>query len=281
MLADLVGADKPSRASFCKTPAVGVMWRHPDGRYTPVRCGRSNKCGYCSRLAGRETVEAVYLDAKVQMPRHTLTLTTRSIETTSRDFRLAVKGLVRWLRQEHEVEYLGVIEFTTGRSETSGGHRRMHQHALLKGLQAGVDVGSVQRQVSRRMASAIGAPRVELAELRTPEGAIGYMVGHHQKRDQAPPPAWSGKRVRSSRHYWTRPVKEIRADVKTNQQHKVNVHKLLEALQEQGVDPDALEPEQWEHLVEHRAAPQLVQIRQTPRGRPYDVTTGQPVPIDV
>src|SRR6266550_7696106 len=60
------------------------------------------------------------------------------------------------------------------------------------------------------MDGAIGAPVVEVAALRSPGAAIGYLGLHHRKPQQAPPRGWRGMVERHSRSYFTRPVAELR-----------------------------------------------------------------------
>jgi hypothetical protein len=139
------------------------------------------------------------------------------------------------------VEYCGFVEWTTGRSSSSGGKRRIHVHYLLKGLdlrageqvcdpelerkrsaRSGVELARslpcrcgrpyscVECWVRREWRSLVGAWVVEARPIRTPAGAIAYFAPHHSKQAQGPPAGWSGKRFRPSKGYFNAPVEELR-----------------------------------------------------------------------
>ena len=155
------------------------------------------------------------VDALVDPPTHGITLTTLDPFTKPETFRLGVQEVVRRLRRRYgrQVEYYGSVEFTTGEAETSGGYRRIHQHMVAKGLQ-GADVLEVERLVRETWQTVTGAKVVEVAELLTPGGAIGYLALHHRKPEQAPPADWRGMVERPSKGYYHRPVAELRAEAK-------------------------------------------------------------------
>jgi len=117
------------------------------------------------------------------------------------------------LRSRWPCQYFARIEFTTGAAATSGGHRRMHVHMLLKGL-AGAELADEEDWIRGEWKRHTGAWRVELAELRTPEGAIHYLGLHHAKASQLPPPWWRGMAERSSQGYWSAPIKQLREEAR-------------------------------------------------------------------
>lgn len=186
-----------------------------DGRVIPARCGAPNKCAYCAYLTAVENAVVVGLDAeRYGHPRVGATLTTVDPETTGAQFRRDVEQVVKALRRRlPDVQYLGLVEWTTGRGARSGGRRRIHQHMLLRGLTA-KEAGEAERILRRVWFERTGADRVECRELRSAAGATAYLVHHHQKREQAPPEGWSGKRLRPSRGYFAEPVAELRAEAK-------------------------------------------------------------------
>ena len=155
------------------------------------------------------------LDALLDPPTHGITLTTVDPFMKPETFRLGVQEVVRRLRHRYgrQVEYYGSVEFTTGTAETSGGYRRIHQHMVTKGLE-GADVLEVERLVREPWQKATGAKVVEVAELLTQGGAIGYMAMHHRKPAQAPPADWRGMVERPSKGYFHRPVAELRVEAK-------------------------------------------------------------------
>ena len=135
-------------------------------------------------------------------PGHVLTLTSRDPVTDAGAYRDACAVFWRAFRRTWgHVEYCGFIEWTTGEGPRSGGHRRMHSHWLVKGLAAD-DVAAVEAWVSVEWAKLTGAWVVQLAELRTVGGVVGYLALHHEKLSQAPPEGWGGRRLRPSRGYF-------------------------------------------------------------------------------
>jgi hypothetical protein len=248
-------------------------------RFAPVPCGRTNSCEYCARRAAIENVLVVGLDAReASAPRHGVTLTTRDPRFDPGRFREAAAQWFRWLRREvGPVEYLGLVEFTTGRGQRAAGARRMHQHTLLKGLPEEADLDELWRQGKRRWEQLTGAWRIELRELRTAGGAVAYIVGHHEKVSQAPPGYWKGKRIRPSKGYFVRPVGELRAEVKASMRRKAE-HRALEAmLAEADVDLGQYDPDVWESLLEQRRPAEPVRVVKVMRNgqQLVDAQTGE------
>jgi hypothetical protein len=175
------------------------------------------------------------------------------------------------------------VEFTTGRAKRSGGYRRLHGHHLVKGLPAAdaLRIEIVCREVMNR---ALAAPVVEVAALRSPGAAIGYLGLHHRKPQQAPPPGWRGMIERHSTGYFTLPVAELREQARRELRAEAIVWK-------RGVPPGlaAIEVErEARRWKEHR--PRLVRVRRRGEGglvepvgeieprdasAPYDRLTGE------
>jgi hypothetical protein len=242
----------------------------------PVRCGRSNSCPKCAWLAAAENVAVVAIDSREEQPTVGMTLTTRRADFDLARYRRAVESVFRWLRREFgsDVAYLLMMEWTTG----SGGHGRLpHGHLLVKRLPADVDLSAgcdLWRQLKARWERHTGAWRVELRELRTPGGAIAYMVGHHHKSEQAPPEGWSGKRIRPSQNYFVRSVVELRQEARADRQRAMA---LLEVAKRHGgvlleAAADMIDDLVEEHLAENVA--QLVRVQEIPTS--FDVD-GLPV----
>jgi hypothetical protein len=141
-----------------------------------------------------------------------MTLTTQDPDISPASFRNGVAAVFKRLRRKYgrSVEYFGMVEFTSGEGTHSGGHRRIHQHILLKGLPANVDVLDVEHDVRETWQASTGATRVEVAGLRTPGGALGYLALHHKKPKQAPPADWHGMVERHSLGYFHQPIAELR-----------------------------------------------------------------------
>jgi hypothetical protein len=180
-----------------------------DGFYRP-RCKRRD-CGRCWALRSRELAKCLVLDARESAPGHCLTLTTHDPDLPASVYRAGSLSVFRRLRRRFpaRVEYFGAVEFTTGRAARSGGRRRMHGHYLVKGLD-GCDVIEVERLVRETWARTTGAVVVEVAQLRSPGAALGYLGLHHRKPEQAPPAEWRGMTERASQGYWSRPIAELR-----------------------------------------------------------------------
>lgn len=207
------------------------------------------------------------IDARVRAPSHAITLTTRDPNTPGKVYREASAHVWRTLRRHgYQPEYFGAIEWTSGRAARSGGHRRMHGHYLVKGLE-GEDVRLVEHHVRSAWKAATegrghGAWVVEVAELVVPGAAIHYLNLHHRKAEQAPPDEWRGMIERASRGYWTQPIAELRElarlELRAEALHWAGVKTMEEAtfLAEQDAAAKAAERQNWrdarEALRQHR-----------------------------
>ena len=209
----------------------------------------------------------VAIDARDRQPTVGMTLTTRRADFDLVQYRDAVAVLFRWLRREFgaQVAYLLMMEWTTG----SGGHGRLpHGHLLLKGLPVdNLDLSpgcQLWRDVKAHWERYTGAWRVELRELRTPGGAIAYMVGHHHKNEQAPPEGFSGKRFRPSRNYFERPIAQLREEARAQRKRSIA---LLELAQDGGdvlleLAGDTIEDLVDEYIADSEA--ELVRVQEIP-----------------
>jgi len=197
-------------AKRCPNRRIGLRLKNGT-QLAPLNCKRRD-CPVCGPRKARELARVLILDAAVDCPTHGMTLTTQDPDISPADFRKAVAAVFKRLRRRYgrSVEYFGMVEFTSGEGTHSGGYRRIHQHILLKGLPAHVDVLDVERNVRETWQASTGATRVEVAELRTPGGALGYLALHHKKPKQAPPPDWHGMVERHSLGYFHRPIAELR-----------------------------------------------------------------------
>lgn len=213
-----------------------------------------------------ENVGVVSIDAHEEQPTVGMTLTTRRADFDMKRYRRAVEAVFRWLRREygHEVAYLLMMEWTRG----EGGRGRLpHGHLLVKRLPEGLDLGpgcELWRELKARWEHHTGAWMVELRELRTAGGAIAYMVGHHHKREQAPPQGWSGKRFRPSQNYFVRPIAELRQDAR---RERVRSMALLRLAEENGDALLELAGDMIEQLVDELLAappPTLVKVQEIP-----------------
>jgi hypothetical protein len=238
----------------------------------PVRCGASNKCWYCAMLSALENALVVRLDALEgeRYPTWGLTTTTARPGYSQPELRGAERSLFRWLRQRYgDVQYLGFVEWTTGRATTSQGVRRPHVHHLVKGLGRPTPEAQtrLEAEVSAKWLKFTGdAWRVECRPLRTPMGAIAYLALHHHKEAQAPPKGWSGKRFRPSRGYFNRPVGELRSEARALLRDQRIERAMMEAFDvPETINADVLDDLILANIDEAREvarqqAPQLVTV---------------------
>jgi hypothetical protein len=225
-----------ARDTVCERPMQRMVWLAPDGSIAPVRCKATNKCAGCAMIQAFENALVVRLDALdgERFPTWGLTTTTRTPGFEQARLRKCEELLYRQLRREYgsQVQYLGFVEFTSGRAGTSGGFRRPHVHHLVKGLprpSADMQVELEGRVSELWFRYTRDAWRVDCRPLRTPMGAIAYLALHHHKMEQRPPKGWSGKRFRPSRGYFNRPVGELREEARALLADKRIERALIEA----------------------------------------------------
>lgn len=203
------------RRFTCERRSERCGWLLADGTFVAARCGAPNKCAYCAYLTTVENGLVVSLDAIDELPRVGLTLTTVDPSHGAKRFRTDVEHIFKFVRRRlgPDVGYLGLVEYSTGKAATSGGHRRIHQHLLLKRCDPAA-AEAIEDELRWLWQRRTGADRVELRELRTPAGATAYLIHHHRKREQAPPAGWSGKRMRPSKNYYATPVAQLRGEAR-------------------------------------------------------------------
>lgn len=246
-------ADPADLREGCPNWRRGLRIQDAFGNRWPVRCKSPNRCAYCGTMTAIENAEVLKLDAETgaRHPNAILTLTTLR-PVTSGELRQATASFMRAFRRRWgAVEYCGFVEWTTGNSERSGGKRRIHLHVLLKGLSVGEGCYvSTRRPRERRPCvceapsrcvecwtraewrKLVGAWVVEARELLVAGGATAYLSLHHRKREQGPPPGWSGKRFRPSKGYFNRPVAELREEARLRLAER--------AAERRGDDPSAV-----------------------------------------
>ncbi len=205
------------------------------------RCSSPNLCEYCARLAAVENAELLALDALHGVaPQTYLVLTQASVDQTPAAYRESLNQLQRALRRElagYQAAWL--VEFTTGRGDRSGGHRRPHFNGLLKGVgdddQAQVVRDVVDAVWCRREAAVSEAQYV--APVQEMGGLMRYLALHFLKEAQAPPTGWRGHRFRTTRGYLWEPTPQARKLARASLQGKRDLWRALE----QGLDATAAE----------------------------------------
>lgn len=176
-----------------------------DGTVRRGRCGSVNLCSYCAKLRAIENAEMLALDALDHgAPEVWACLTTRTPDPSPRSFYRAREQVRKALRRRwSECQDATLVEFTTGYGPRSGGHRRPHWNALLKGVPT-ADVEEAKAVVARIWCGQVDAEeaRQHVGEIADAGGLMRYLALHFQKESQAPPKGWKGHRFVASRAYF-------------------------------------------------------------------------------
>lgn len=147
------GKIRTDRETVCERPSQRLVWLTASGEVAPVRCGSPNKCWGCAMITAFENALVVRLDAfdGGRWPTWGLTTTTRTPGFEQKALRRCEEFLYRRLRKdfaECDIQYLGFVEFTTGRAGSSGGARRPHVHHLVKGIPGRTNATALEARVS-------------------------------------------------------------------------------------------------------------------------------------
>jgi hypothetical protein len=183
------------------------------GALVKGRCGATNRCDYCARLAAVEIAERLSLDALEggNAPTVWMVLTTRSANPDPSAFYEARRKLMLAIeRRCAAVEWACVVEFTTGYGPRSGGRRRPHWNVLLKNV--GNDdhtlalIEGAVRSVWCSRAEVNAEPQAQYVGAVEHQGGLTrYLALHFLKESQRPPDGWTGHRFTVSKHTRTRP----------------------------------------------------------------------------
>jgi hypothetical protein len=147
----------------------------------------------------------VALDAVVDAPSLFVVLTTRDPSTTRDEVRRHLEQTFKAVRSTWaDAEYACFVEFTTGLSVWSGGHRRIHLNLLTKGVPSTCadELRGVLRQSWGRRT---GTTQLHVGDVYAAEGLVKYVTNlalHVMKDGQRPPASYSGHLVRWSRGYF-------------------------------------------------------------------------------
>jgi hypothetical protein len=179
------------------------------GHFVRGRCGSTNQCDYCARLAAVENSEMLALDAMYGAPQVWCVLTTPIATLDTSALQVLVKRLVEALRRDkrlgRSVEYASILEYTTGYGPRSDGKRRPHWNLLLKGVT--VEQIPALREVIERVwcAGAQASPKAQyVGPIAEAGGLMRYLALHFQKESQRPPDGFTGQRFNTSRGYYNR-----------------------------------------------------------------------------
>jgi hypothetical protein len=290
---------EPDAPFRCERPSKSVFALLADGRLVPMRCGASNRCAYCAWLVAVENSLVVGMDAQIEAPTVGMTLTTHRADFDLERFRVATANVFRWLRRDlgfEGVEYCGLMEWN--------GRGNPHLHALVKGLPAEglgpmVRDPKAKRQAFEREVELRekwrgwtgGAWVVDMRPLRSAGGAVAYMVGHHHKREQAPPEGVRGvKRMRPSRGYFSMvqadaqrrvhgvelsAIEAWRERARRLVREKMAERAVLAKLIDAGVPGDVMDDVLHDLVDDELRGPPAVPVKRLPDGRLQHLSTGE------
>jgi hypothetical protein len=243
----------PGPSGGCSRWPEHLRLRASTGVVVRGRCGASNLCEYCAKLAAVENSEVLQIDAMIGRPPEVwATLGTRTPEVRSTPFYRAREQVIRALKRRWPaVEYAAHVEFTTGYGERSGGKRRPHFHVLLKGIPAS-DVDAAREIIVRVWCSRVDGAEPGGQDVSTIDAAGGlmrYLSLHFQKESQKPPRGWRGHRFLHSRGYLAETTPEMREMAREQLRWRRVYHRVSEARDQNGVPAwaslSAAELDEW------------------------------------
>lgn len=244
---EIAGNDPPKA---CKRWPKRLSLISSLGQVVQGRCASPNLCEYCARLAALENSELLALDAMHgSAPSTYIVLTQPSADRDARSYYESRNQLQRTLKRVLPgFQAAWLLEFTTGRAERSGGLRRPHWNALMKGVHTDEQLAIVREAVERiwcrRQGASVDAQYV--APVQEMGGLTRYLALHFLKEEQAPPNGWRGHRFRTTRGYLWLPTPQAR---KMARESLVNKRELWRALNS-GLDADQAEDHvKWAEFV--------------------------------
>lgn len=227
-----------------------------DGVVRRGRCGSVNLCSYCAKLRAIENAEMLSLDALEHgAPEVWACLTTRSADPVPATFYRAREQVRKALRRRWpDCQDATLVEFTTGYGPLSGGLRRPHWNALLKGIPL-ADLEQAREIVARVWCGQVDAEasRQHVGAVSDAGGLMRYLALHFQKESQAPPKGWRGHRFVSSRGYFPDGVPVARERAKASLRLGRAVFWANAVAEAAWLDEDVvLDVEELEALIEDR-----------------------------
>lgn len=191
--------------SECSRWPLTLRLRSSHGELVMGRCGSTNLCAYCARLAAVENSEMLALDAlDGDAPLLLAVLTTRTATEDMAVFYRARAQAMRALKRRWPgVQYASQLEYTTGYGQWSGGERRPHWNILLKGIPVSENASAREALVrvwTARVDATAAAQYVE--PVGEAQHVLRYISLHFQKCSQAPPEGFRGQRFNCSRGYF-------------------------------------------------------------------------------
>lgn len=190
----------------------------------------------------------VALDAAGHAPTLFVVLTTRdpfvTREAVRRDLEQAWKAVrARW----SDAEYACFVEFTTGLSVWSGGHRRIHLNLLTKGVPV-ASADALQGVLLDVWGRRTRTTQLHVGPIYGAEGLVRYVTNlalHVMKDGQRPPESYSGHLVRWSRGYFAEGAGSMRARARRALKVKRRIHAGADAALAE-LEVAAADLDEWE-----------------------------------
>jgi hypothetical protein len=227
---EVIGPPPPGQCT-CRPKNLRLLSNH--GEIVHPRGKLVNRCEHCAKLAAIENVEMLTLDAlEGNAPTILMVNTSRTATLQMAGFKQAHEKFVKAMRRRHPgVEYVRLVEYTTGYAATSGGQRRPHENWLVKGWP--VDQVDELRELNARIwcqhVDALPAGQY-VQPIENAIGASKYIAEHYAKADQRPPKGFSGHRFVASRGYFGElTVMQARARARDALAHKREIWRAIQA----------------------------------------------------
>jgi hypothetical protein len=226
------GADE--RVGCGRWPEHMRLLNPATGELVTGRCRASKLCAYCGLLAAVENAEMVALDAVEDAPLSFVVLTTRDPYVTRAQVRLDLQHAVQAVRRRlsSSFEYACFVEFTTGLSVWSGGHRRIHLNLLCKGVGGG-DHDELRDVLLSSWGASTNTTQLHVGAVYAAEGLVAYVTNlalHVMKAGQKPPASYEGHLVRWSRGYFARGATAMRSEARRSLKVKRAMYRGLDAV---------------------------------------------------
>lgn len=228
----------PDPRKGCPRWPAGLLLRWQRGEltgYVEGRCKGVNVCDYCAVQSAHENARMLSLDA-LDDPQPLLLAIVGTGRATDdpKPFYAGKREVMRALRGRfgRQVEYVGLVEWTTGKGLRSGGQRRPHWNLFIKGIDPS-DLDEARGIVRSKWCGNVpdAEPEAQYVEqLRDVGAAAQYVAMHFHKRDQAPPEGWKGQRFNASVAYFRgRTRAEMRKLARADLQREREIWKVGQA----------------------------------------------------
>lgn len=172
----------------------------------------------------------VALDAMEYAPTGYVVLTTRDPFITGEQLRRDLEQSWRSVRRRWpNAEYACFVEFTTGLSKWSGGHRRIHLNLLTKGVD---DLDALRLVLLDTWGRRTNTTRLSASPIYAAEGLVRYVTNlalHVMKDGQKPPPSYEGHLIRWTRGYFSAGATVQRERARQSLRLKRLIHRGLDA----------------------------------------------------